>query len=326
METLLASELPAEGGEIALKGKRYVMRDGILRSHSSHSATQAQTQGTYAYLWSKLELEGDARSFQEAWFEQHFPGWRAEVSKLAPAGSRVLDAGCGAGWSALAFFGEHLRNVAYIGADISTALERAAENFRNMAMPGNFVQESLTQLPFSPASFDFIFTPGVLHHTDSVKTSLKQLAELLVPGGKLLLWVYRKQPPLREFADRLIRNHLAKLTDEEAFRDLMPLTRLGDALGRLNVDVDVPEDIPVLGIPKGRINLQRLVYYYFVKTFYNDSLSLERANMQNFDWYRPLNAHTSTLEEVQQWCALAGLTVEWHLTTPSGISALARKK
>jgi hypothetical protein len=49
-------------------------------------------------------------------------------------------------------------------------------------------------------------------------------------------------------------------------------------------------------------------------------------NHVNLDWYAPLNAHRQTPEEVQAWCAAAGLVIEREHLQESGISIVARKQ
>lgn len=325
LESLLGIALPDEDEHISLSSGPYVMKKGLLRHRTVHTLTQAQTQSAFHFLWANEILDDAAERFQENWFEEHFPGLRSELQHILRPGARVLDAGCGAGFSALAFFGAYLDDIKYVGVDISEAIDHAKTNFAQRNRRGEFLQDSIMTLPFRHESFDFIFTPGVLHHTDSVPESLKALSALLVPGGIALIWVYKKQPPLREFADASVRRYLANMTDEEAYEALIPLTKLGQALGKLNVTLDVPEDISYLGIPSGKIDLQRFFYYYILKTFYNPSLPFDRANFQNFDWYRPLNAHTSTPQEVGQYCADAGLQVQRQLVSHSGVAVLTTK-
>lgn len=325
LENILGQKLPGEDQEVQLSSGRYVMKEGILRHSKIYSKTQAQTQSAFHFLWANEVLDHAAERFQENWFEEHFPGVRTELRGILKPGSRVLDAGCGAGFSALAFFGAYLNEIQYLGVDISGAADYAKKHFAERSRKGEFLQSSITTLPFSSEVVDFVFTPGVLHHTDSIAASLKSLTDILVPGGRILLWVYRKQPPLREFADDFIRQHLSVMNDQEAYKALVPLTKLGETLGRLKVTLDVPEEIAFLGIPKGKMDLQRFFYYYVLKTFYNHTLPFERANMQNFDWYRPLNAQTSTFEEMAQHCTKVNLEVERHWISPSGISILATK-
>ena len=106
---------------------------------------------------------------------------------------------------------------------------------------------------------------------------------------------------------------------------MLPLSRLGRALGELNVTVDVPEAVELLGIPAGRIDLQRLFYYHVCKAFYRPEMTLDELNHINFDWFAPRNAHRQTPKQVLGWCSELGLAIERERVEPSGITVIARK-
>jgi hypothetical protein len=106
---------------------------------------------------------------------------------------------------------------------------------------------------------------------------------------------------------------------------LRPLTRLGEALAKLQAEVDVPEDIPYLGIKAGRYNVQRLLYWHFAKMFWNESLSFEENNHVNFDWYHPRYAHRQTEADVRRWCAEANLSITHFDVEESGFTVRAIK-
>jgi hypothetical protein len=106
---------------------------------------------------------------------------------------------------------------------------------------------------------------------------------------------------------------------------LEPLTKLGMALGELDVTLDVPEDIPYLGIKKGPIDLQRFFYWNICKLYYRPEFSLDEMNHINFDWFRPLNCHRQTPEQVQAWCTEAGLDIEHIDVQDAGITVVARR-
>lgn len=106
---------------------------------------------------------------------------------------------------------------------------------------------------------------------------------------------------------------------------MMSLTKLGKALGELNVQVDVPEDVTLLNIPAGRIDIQRLFYWHVFKAYYHSELNLEEMNHINFDWYAPANAYRQTPEEVREWCKKAGLDIEHEQVEQAGITIIARK-
>ncbi len=170
-----------------------------------------------------------------------------------------------------------------------------------------------------------IFSEGVLHHTDSTEASLKKLASLLVPGGRFLFYVYRRKGPIREFTDDYVRARLQELEPEAAWEALMPLTKLGKALGDLRVEVDVPQDVDLLAIPSGRIDVQRLFYWHVLKAHYHPEYSLDELNHITYDWYAPRNAHRHSVEEVRVWCGEADLTIHRECVQEAGITIVARK-
>lgn len=104
-------------------------------------------------------------------------------------GRLVLDAGVGIGRHAelLAGWGAHV-----VGVDLSDAVETARDNLARF--PNALVmQADIGALPFRPASFDVIYSIGVLHHTPDTRAYTERLLPLLKPGGVLAIWVY---PPL----------------------------------------------------------------------------------------------------------------------------------
>jgi len=323
----LLNGAPRPAGRCTLPGGEYVLHDGILRQEGAYSADQAQTQDAFGFKWSKRETyESEAlQSFARDWLVQRYlQGDPGRLSEYFADGARVLDAGCGSGYSAIALLGDVLERVHYLGADISTAVEVAKRRFEERGLPGEFLQADFTSLPFEGPTFDAIFAEGTLHHTDSTRDAVVALTRLLAPGGHFLFYVYRRKGPVREYTDELIREYLSGLSDEEAWDALMPLTRLGEQLGRLGTTLDVPEGIPFLGIAAGRIDLQRFFYWHVFKAFYRPDLSINEMNHINFDWYRPKNAHRQSEEEVRDWCEALDLRIVHMDVQEAGITVVAR--
>ena len=75
-----------------------------------------------------------------------------------------------------------------------------------------------------------------------------------------MFYVYVKKAPVREYTDDLIREEISSMDNSEAWEALIPLTKLGKRLGELNIEIQIDDDIPYLGIKKGKINLQNLFY------------------------------------------------------------------
>jgi SAM-dependent methyltransferase len=318
-----------EGDETVVAGRQIRVVDGILRMRPEVSGAQEQTSEAFAFKWEKREtFESKAMlGRMRAWLIERYgdlekaPWWEAYGSNPL-----LLDAGCGAGFSSLELFGPRLGQVRYLGVDISTAVEIAATRFAERRVAGAFMQADITDLPLRNESVDVIFSEGVLHHTDSTQGALDALACLLRPGGRFVFYVYRRKGPIREFTDDYVRARVQAMDPDEAWEALMPLTKLGKALGELAVEIDVPETIELLEIPAGRIDLQRLFYWHMFKAYYHPDYDLGELNHINYDWYAPRNAHRQSVEEVRAWCAAAGLEVEHENVQEAGITVIARKR
>ncbi len=103
-----------------------------------------------------------------------------------PAGSRVLEAGCGVGAQTVTL-AANSPGAQITSVDISEASVREAEakvraaGFTNV----RFQQGDLFALPFAPASFDHVFVCFVLEHLARPAEALRTLKGLLKPGGTM---------------------------------------------------------------------------------------------------------------------------------------------
>lgn len=304
------------------------VRSGIVRAVGSVSTAQQQTAAVFGYKWSRRGTFDSAASLERAraWLIERY----GEI-EVAPwwddLGQRplVIDVGCGAGMSALELFGTRLHDVRYLGIDVSDAVDVASARFRERGLVPGLLQADFTDLPLQDGIADVVFAEGVLHHADSTEKAFRAVARLVAPGGRFLFYVYAKKGPVREFTDDLIRAELQQMTPEEAWSAMMPLTRLGAALGELDAELDIEEPIELLGIPAGKMSLQRLVYWNLVKAFHHPALTLEEMNHVNFDWFAPRNAHRQTPEQIRRWCADAGMGIEREIVEPAGITVVARR-
>jgi SAM-dependent methyltransferase len=325
--TRLASPPRLTVRELLADNADFVTVRGIPRQKNLYTPSQDQTADAFAFKWAKRDTfeKPHVAAFSREWMTGRYDNITDAELRGLIRGRKVLDAGCGAGMGALLLFGEMLKDCRYIGLDISTAVDVAAERFREKGIPGEFIQTSLTDIPSELGNFDVVWSEGVLHHTDSTERSFEYLANRLNPGGVFMFYVYARKAPVREYVDDMIRDRVASMSNEDAWDAMKSLTKLGIALGELNAEVEVPESVELLGIPAGRYNVQRLLYFYFFKAFYRPEYGFEEMLHINFDWYRPANAHRHTPEEVQGWLEKNSLRAERFVVRPEGISVIARR-
>ena len=327
-EAAIRTPLPGEGSSIAINDRCFIMRDGLLRDVQVDNEMQRQTSEAFNYKWRRTETyeSESVLNATRAWqIERYGDLSRREYWERYGERPLVLDCGCGSGLTARLLIGDALEVVRYVGVDISGAVDVAAKTFDVESRSGVFLQADIYHLPFPTETFDFVISEGVLHHTPSTREALRRIAPLLKRGGEIAFYVYAKKALIREFTDDSVRSKLANLDPNEAWEALLPLTKLGKALGELNVSISVPEDIPLLGIPKGEIDIQRFIYWYICKMYYRPEYNLEEMNHVNFDWFAPAYSHRQTPEEVTQWCEEAGLEVMSQRVEDAGITTRATK-
>lgn len=120
-------------------------------------------------------------------YEQQY--WQREFFDFgAFAGKRVLEIGVG--------HGTDLKQFARAGADChgidlaDTHLRLAALNFEHEGLPVSLQKADAAALPFPDASFDVVYSFGVLHIIPDVDRALSEIRRVLKPGGVLLTAVY----------------------------------------------------------------------------------------------------------------------------------------
>lgn len=236
----------------------------------------------------------------------------------------ILDAGTGLGAKVETIAKINLQ-ARVIGVDLSESVVPAFANTRRWPN-AHILQADLMSLPFPEGYFDLIVSDGVLHHTPDPRKAFNALVPHLAPGGEIAIHVYKRLGPIREFCDDRLRGHSTALTSEGCWEFSVPFTKLGEALANLKATVEIPEDLPILGIKAGRYDLQRFIYYHFFKCFWNPEFTFEENNLVNFDWYHPVFAFRHTEEEVVGWFREAGLVdIRVPRVNENGISVVGRR-
>ena len=104
-----------------------------------------------------------------------------------PAGSRVLDAGCGVGAQTVHLLARspQARFTCIDREPSSLAAARVAVAALPAAPPVDFIEADLFRLPFTPARFDHVFVCFVLEHLARPEAALRALMSVLRPGGTI---------------------------------------------------------------------------------------------------------------------------------------------
>lgn len=235
------------------------------------------------------------------------------VTPGALQGLRVLDAGCGGGRYAR-LLGRLGAKV--MGVDLSAAVEKAAAlcaGFPNVAI----VQADLLDLPIAEESFDFAFSIGVLHHSPDPRRAFAEVAKRVKPGGRLAVWLYRRNTPPQEWLNSALRAATTRLPPR-------PLEYAGVGLAVLGA------------VPGAKQALSKVANF---STHPEWTLRV----CDNFDWYAPRYQSHHTSEELKSWFlaegfedlrelapAKAGRVYDWayrhDLIIGSGVNVVGAKR
>jgi SAM-dependent methyltransferase len=244
---------------------------------------QSRTKDAYALQWNRFRIVRDEED--QVTFRNRTGLGPDELHR-----SLVLDAGCG--------MGRYARIAAesgatVIGMDLSWAVSAA----RDLAMDrdsGRFVRGDLLRPPLVDGAFDHIYSLGVLDHTPDPRAAFLALVRLLRPGGRIVVWVYRKERPALEFimgAHRAVSKRLPLGAVVAASRLMAPIgglkRRLMASRHRLVARAGVALNVLTIGV-----------------SMHPDP---EVRVCDTLDWYAPQFLSRHTLGEVAGWFEEAGL-------------------
>ena len=299
---------------------------GIPRLVTDRNAKFARTESSFSAKWRNYHETYHSKEwfvYQRRWFLRRY-GWGtvASLDRFLKSRSRILDAGTGVGNSAKWLSSN--RGADVFAIDASESVEYAHERYGSLPNV-HFLQADVAAPPFKKGFFDFVCADQMLHHTRDTAESFESLASLLSKGGEFAVYVYSVKAPLRELADDHIRGTTTRMTVKQCAEFSRDMALLGRDLSRLKARITIRRDIPALRIRKGTYDLQRLVYWHFLKCWWSEDVPFEQCVATNFDWYFPEHARRHTPEEVRGWFGAARLGITHFDESPSGISAIGRK-
>jgi SAM-dependent methyltransferase len=118
----------------------------------------------------------------------------ADVAAVAPDGARVLEVGCGPGRLSIRLARQHRFEVT--GLDLDPAMvERARANANCLGSGGerrpSFVVGDAASLAFADGSFELVVSTFSMHHWADATAGLAEIARVLRPGARALVWDFR---------------------------------------------------------------------------------------------------------------------------------------
>jgi SAM-dependent methyltransferase/uncharacterized protein YbaR (Trm112 family) len=310
-------------------GHRFAIRDGVPRLVPDKAGPTGDQEGTFESFsakWSRVddeEIRQRVRA-QYEWYVERF-GFETEhgLRSFLSNKQMVLEAGTGLGGDAARF--ARLSRATVVALDLSESIVTAHRQF-GAAENLHYIQADLLRPPVPDASFDYVSADQVVHHTPDAAAAVRSLAQLVTPGGSFAFYVYKRKAPMREYADDYIRERTTKMSVEDCMDFSASMSELGRKLSHVGATVTLEQDIPLLGIRAGEHDVQRLIYWHFLKCFWNDDFSPNLNDLVNFDWYHPPYASRHTEEEVRGWCDDLGFAIDHLDVGDAGISVRATRQ
>jgi 2-polyprenyl-3-methyl-5-hydroxy-6-metoxy-1,4-benzoquinol methylase len=252
---------------------------------------QEQTKDVFSEKWSEVE-DGNQKeelySFQKEWFLDLYGFSDEEALKLYLSDKKIIvDAGCGLGYKS-AWLAKLAPESIVIGIDISESIQIASKNYEEI--PNLFFYQSdIADTKINIDTIDFVICDQVIMHTENPDHTFKHLSSIVSNDGEFACYVYRKKALPRELLDDYFRKATFDIPNDKLWEMSAQLTELGKRLSELDIKFESP-DIPVLGIKGGTYDIQRFIYWNFLKCFWREDWGKEMCDATNFDWYAPSNA------------------------------------
>ena len=176
-------------------------------------------------------------------------------------GKDVLECGCGGGQHT-SFIAPHSKSV--LAVDLN-ATEVAIERNRD-AKNVQFIEEDIATMALN-RQFDIVFSIGVIHHTDEPDSTVENMKTHLLPGGRMIVWVYSLEG--NWIAKNIVERFRARFLAHSSTATLKMISRV------LTIGLYVPV-YTIYQLP-----LTVLPYYSYFKNF--RKLSFERNLLNVFD-------------------------------------------
>lgn len=180
------------------------------------------------------------------------------------------------------------------------------------------------KIPIKTKSLDLIFAIGSIHHDAKPHKALIKILSFLEMEGCLVLWVYRKQNPIRNELDLLFRRLINSANKNKSYKILYELTKFAKEISNNNCQIKLKSNYKYLGIKKGNCHVSNFIYKNLLRSTFNREIGFKNSFYENLDWYAPLNNYCFSDMEVESLIS-EKFKVEFKCKTESGISYIIKK-
>ena len=307
------------------QNSKYLIHDGIPNFvNDIDDIEQKQVQNSFGEKWTKSNFGHDQKEFEDKIKPIYLEMMGLNEDDLNIFKNKiVLEVGIGSGSSSKLWAPQ---SKEFHGVDISKAVYQVKNSLGNLVSNVVLSQSDINNLPYLDNSFDFIVSNGVFHHTPNTKFALHNSLKKLKIGGSCIFYIYKTKSPIREFSDDYVRKQISNLDYDEAWEKMKSFTDFGESLSNQKIEIDIPSNVDLLGIKKGKYDLQRFIYDFFFKCFWNDSWGYDYSNLVNVDWYHPKYCWRHTVNEIESWCDEFNLEKNYIKETQSGYACFVTKK
>ena len=156
----------------------YITEDGVTRTLSFGDRGFFERLDKTFYSWT------DGLHTEAGFFAGLFPYERYRQRK-------VLEVGCGLGTMAMNWAHQSAQVTAIDLNPVSVA--QTSLRFKTFGLPGLILQMDAGSLAFDAATFHYVYSWGVLHHSPDLLRSIAELFRVLKPGGGFGIMLYNRR-------------------------------------------------------------------------------------------------------------------------------------
>ena len=212
---------------------------------SEESYLDKKTVAGFGQEWTKYNQSELSASERKFLFNKYFDIFPWET---LPSHSVGMDMGCGSGRWAIEV-APKVGKLHCVDAS-AKALDVAKENLKHFTNC-EFHTASVSNLPVSDSTLDFIYSLGVLHHIPDTASGIRACVRTLKPGAPFLIylyyrfdnkpfwyvWLWRVSDIIRRVVSRLPFGPRSAIAYLMALGVYWPLAKLSKLLKRVGLDI-----------------------------------------------------------------------------------------